>query len=470
MIFNSIPFALFLAIVFILYWSIGGKQTRMQNNLLLIASFFFYGWGDYRFLLLLIFSISVGYFFGIWLNKAKKHRKTILFFGIAFSLIFLLFFKYYNFFVTNFAEAYSFFGGNFSPTTLNLILPLGISFYTFKIIGYLLDNYYQRIELTRNPVDFYLFVSFFPEIAAGPIESTNTLLPQIQSNRVFKYEQATEGLKHILWGLFKKIAIADSCAIYVNDIFGNYLDYPASTLVIGGIYFAVQVYADFSGYSDIAVGVGKLFGFELAKNFNLPFLSKNVTDFWRRWHITLTIWFNAYFFTPVYTSVRNWGMFGMYFSIFATFLLSGLWHGANWNYILYGALQGSAIILEYVTKKGRKKIEKKLTPKVYLNLSILLTATFVFFTFIIFRSPSVSDGFSYINRIFSHTILETPTKLAYLPILVLLLFWEWMQRNKKHALALEQFPQKARWGVYLVLTFAICYYYGQEQEFFYFQF
>jgi D-alanyl-lipoteichoic acid acyltransferase DltB (MBOAT superfamily) len=470
MIFNSIPFALFLPIIFILYWIIGSNRQLLQNSFLLFASVFFYAWWDVRFLFLLFFAISIGYFIGFWLNKLVKKRRFILFSGMAISLSFLLFFKYYNFFITSFSDAFTFFGGKIELQTLKLILPLGISFYTFKIVGYLVDVYYRRIEVCKNPMEFFLFVSFFPQISAGPIENANSLLPQIQKKRKFNLQQASEGLKQILWGLFKKIAIADACSGYVNDIFSNYQDFPASVLIIGALYFAIQVYADFSGYSDIAIGIGKLFGFELMKNFNLPFLSKNITDFWRRWHISLTKWFNEYFFTPVYTSVRNWGNFGLYFAIFMTFLLSGLWHGANWNYILYGVFQGIAIVLETVTKKKRKKIEKRLGKKVYLNLSIMTTMVFILFTFIIFRSPTVSKGFDYISRIFSYNILEMPSKLAYLPIIFILLSWEWLQRNRTHAMDLKHLSTPLRWTIYLGLTFTMLNYYGQEQEFFYFQF
>jgi alginate O-acetyltransferase complex protein AlgI len=470
MIFNSIPFALFLPIVFILYWIIGSNRQPLQNLFLLVASIFFYAWWDVRFLFLLAFTTFSGYSTGIFLSRIKERRRLVLFLGMIASLSFLLFFKYYNFFITSFADAYSFFGGKINPTTLKLILPLGISFYTFKIVGYLIDVYYKRIETCKNPIEFFLFVSFFPQIAAGPIENATSLLPQIQKKREFKLQRATEGLKHILWGLFKKIAIADACAGYVNDIFSNYTDFSASVLVIGAFYFAIQVYADFSGYSDIAIGIGKLFGFELMKNFNLPFLSKNVTDFWRRWHISLTKWFNEYFFTPIYTSVRNWESFGMYFAIFMTFFLSGLWHGANWNYVLYGIFQGIAIIVETSTKKKRKKAEKLLGKKVYLNLSILVTMVFILLTFIIFRSPTITKGFDYIQHIFSQSLFEIPSKLAYMPIILILLFWEWLQRNRSHAMDLKHIPSPIRWTIYLSLTFVMMYYYGQEQEFFYFQF
>lgn len=469
MVFNSIPFIVFLPIVFILYWLIGTQRKNAQNRFLLLASLFFYAWWDVRFLGLILFSSGIGYVFAFWIAKAQKQRRLLLFVGLVLSLSFLLFFKYYNFFLTSFADAYSLFGERIEVQTLKLILPIGISFYTFKIVGYLLDVYYEKIQPTQSIENFVLFTTFFPQLSAGPIESSNTLMPQIEQERSFRYEQTTEGLKFFLWGLFKKVVIADSCAMYANDIFGSYSYFPASTLILGALYFAIQVYADFSGYSEMAQGIGKMFGFELMQNFNLPFLSKNVTEFWRRWHISLTQWFNDYFFGPIYIAVRDWGKLGMYLAIFCTFLLSGLWHGANWNYILYGVFQGSIIVIEAALAKRRKKWNKGPYARSYKILSNWLTMLFVLATFVIFRSPTVVEGFDYLGHIFDSSILSYPGKLAYLPMVAGLLLFEWIQRNKKYALEFN-WPLVPRFGLYLILTFLILFYYGQEQEFFYFQF
>lgn len=472
MIFNSIPFVIFLPITFIIYWLIGHQRPKAQNCFLLIASYFFYCWWDWRFLGLLVSSSFLTYLIGLSIGKSasERKRKWMMYLGVVSSLAFLGFFKYYNFFIQNFAEAFTLFGAKINVQTLRLILPLGISFYTFKIISYLMDVYRRKMEPSKQVIDFFVYVSFFPQIAAGPIERAANLLPQLSKGRKFNQAQATDGVKLILWGLFKKVVIADTCAIYVGDIFNGYANYPASVLLIGALYFAFQVYADFSGYSDIAMGIGKLFGFELMQNFNFPFMSKNITDFWRRWHISLSSWFNDYVFTPMYTAMRNWGNAAMYIGIFITFFLSGLWHGASWHYVLFGAIHGVAIIYETATKKRRKKIEKAMGPKIYGNLSIAITFVFLFITFIFFRANNIPHAVNYISAMFSSSIVEIPGKLAYIPLVVLMMGWEWIQRKKKHALDFVKLPMPVRWSLYLVLTFLIFYYYGEEQQFYYFQF
>jgi alginate O-acetyltransferase complex protein AlgI len=472
MIFNSIPFVVFLPATFIIYWLIGHKRTRAQNVFLLIASYFFYGWWDWRFLSLLFFSSLLSYILGgaIYKSTSDKKRKLLLYLGVIVSLGFLGFFKYYNFFIQSFADAFTVFGSPIEVTTLKLILPLGISFYTFKLISYLMDVYRGKIERSYQAVDYFVYVGFFAQITAGPIERASNMLPQLKVARPFNKEQATEGLKLILWGMFKKVVIADTCALYVGDIFNNSTIYPASVLLLGTFYFAFQVYADFSGYSDIAMGIGKLFGFELMQNFNHPFSSKNITDFWRRWHISLSSWFNDYVFTPAYTAMRNWGNAGMFLGIFITFLLSGLWHGASWHYVLFGSIHGLAIIYETYTKKKRKKVESKMGKTLYANVSVFLTFIFILLTFIIFRANNIPHAFQYIGALFSSSMLEVPGKLAYLPWVFLMIGWEWLQRKKKYALYFPTLPMPVRWSIYLVLTFLIFYYYGTEQQFYYFQF
>lgn len=472
MVFNSIPFGVFLPVTFLIYWLIGAKNTKAQNVFLLLASYFFYGWWDWRFLSLLVFSSLLSYVLGLSIHQAKSPvaRKIFLFIGVFISLGLLGFFKYYNFFIQSFADAFSIFGGHLNVETLKLILPLGISFYTFKLISYLLDIYRGKMEPTKEWVNYFVYISFFPQIAAGPIERASNLLPQLKNTRKFDKDQATEGLKLILWGLFKKVVVADTCALYVGDIFNNSTNYPASTLLLGAFYFAFQVYADFSGYSDIAMGIGKLLGFELMVNFNHPFLSKNITDFWRRWHISLSSWFNDYVFTPAYTALRNWGNAGMFICIFITFFLSGLWHGASWHYVLFGSIHGMAIIYETFTKKKRKKVEAKIGKRLYENLSIGLTFVFIIITFILFRANTIPHAFQYITSLFNVSIFEMPGKLAYIPLVILMMGWEWIQRKQKYTLYFPKLPMPLRWSLYLVLTFLILYYYGAEQQFYYFQF
>lgn len=466
--FNSIPFALFFPITFIIYWIIGHKRNSLQILFLFLASVFFYGWWDWRFLLLILFNTSVTFFLAQKLEK--NPNRIFLYIGVFLSLIFLGFFKYYNFFIENFIKAYSIFGGKLKVETLQLILPLGISYYTFKNVGYLLDVFYGRIVASKKIVHYSLYISFFPQIVAGPIERATNLLPQFQKERPFDFKQSTDGLKLILWGLFKKVVIADTCVSYVNDIFGNYSSYPGSVLVLGVFYFAFQIYADFSGYSDIAMGVCKLLGFETTQNFNYPFISKNITEFWRRWHISLSSWFNDYVFTPLFTAFRNWGNIAMYVAIVFTFILSGLWHGDSWHYVLFGLINGVVIALEAKFKKKRKKIQSKINSVLYANLSMGLTFLFTLFTFTIFKADNIPMAFDYFNRVFSMSFFEIPGKLAYLPIIFVLVIWEWIQRKKEHPLDFIKLPVYVRWIIYIVLSFSVFYYLGQEQEFYYFKF
>jgi D-alanyl-lipoteichoic acid acyltransferase DltB (MBOAT superfamily) len=341
MSFNSIDFAIFLPIVFVLYWFVMNRRIWLQNGLLLIASYIFYGWWDWRFLTLIIFSTIVDFWVGIGLEKENKSRKRkiLLWISILVNIGFLGFFKYYNFFLENFISAFSFFGAEFSIRSLNIILPVGISFYTFQTLSYTIDVYKRRVKPTHDFVAFSTYVSFFPQLVAGPIERASNLLPQFYSSRKFVYQEATDGLRQILWGLFKKVVIADNCAPYVNQIFSNPSDFSGSTLILGAFFFAFQIYGDFSGYSDIAIGTSRLFGFNLMQNFNFPYFSRDIAEFWRRWHISLSTWFRDYVYIPlggsrvsVSKSIRN---------TFIIFIISGFWHGANWTFIFWGLLNAT---------------------------------------------------------------------------------------------------------------------------------
>jgi len=302
MFFNSVEFAIFLPIVFCLYWFVVGKNLRIQNALLLLASYFFYGWWDWRFLSLIAFSSLVDYFVGIGLGRTNNRakRKLLLLTSIFVNIGFLAFFKYFNFFAENFYKAFTFLGQPISDLILlNIILPVGISFYTFQTLSYSIDTYRRKLEPTKDIIAFFAFVSFFPQLVAGLIERATNLLLQFYTNRVFKYDEATDGMRQILWGLFKKIVIADNCAIYANDIFSNYGNYSGSTLLLGAVFFAFQIYGDFSGYSDIAIGTSRLFGFNLMRNFAFPYFSRDIAEFWRRWHISLSTWFRDYIYIPL---------------------------------------------------------------------------------------------------------------------------------------------------------------------------
>jgi alginate O-acetyltransferase complex protein AlgI len=354
MLFNSIDFAIFLPIVFLLYWFVVNKNLKLQNLLIVIASYLFYGWWDWRFLSLILFSTLIDYSVGRkLLNEGNiTKRKILLWVSILVNLGFLGFFKYYNFFLDNFIMAFSFFGTPINAQGLNIILPVGISFYTFQTLSYTIDVYKRKLEPTKDFIAFTAFVSFFPQLVAGPIERATNLLPQFYKNRRFEYDKAVDGLRQILWGLFKKVVIADNCAQYANQIFNDTSDYySGSTLVLGAIFFTFQIYGDFSGYSDIAIGTSRLFGFNLKQNFSFPYFSRDIAEFWRRWHISLSTWFRDYLYIPLggsrggnWIKIRN---------TFIIFILSGFWHGANWTFIVWGGLNAIYFLPLLLLNKNR---------------------------------------------------------------------------------------------------------------------
>ncbi|MFT7421882.1 MAG: alginate O-acetyltransferase complex protein AlgI [Arcticibacterium sp.] len=479
MAFNSVDFALFLPLVFGLYWFVF-KSLRAQNVLLLISSYLFYGWWDWRFLGLIIFSSLIDYVIGLELEKLREDskRRALLFTSLFVNLGFLAVFKYFNFFLENFAEAFTFFGGHLEVSRLNIILPVGISFYTFQTLSYSIDVYRRKIEPTRDVISFLSFVSFFPQLVAGPIERASNLLPQFHSPRNFNYSQAVEGMRQILWGLLKKIVIADNCAEIVNLVFDNPSSYSGSTLVLGVIFFAFQIYGDFSGYSDIAIGTSRLFGFDLMKNFAYPYFSRDIGEFWRRWHISLSTWFRDYLYIPLGGSkgsmkikVRN---------VFLIFLVSGFWHGANWTFLIWGALNAIYFLPLLLMKKNRRYLEvpsnDKLLPSVREVIQMLITFSLVSFSWIFFRADSLPDAVSYINSMFSLSVFSIPTLVPKTLVLLLFAFvlTEWLQRKEDFALGNLQrkLAKPLRWLSYVSLIFVIYFFgnYKESVEFIYFQF
>lgn len=477
MLFNSFAFAIFLPIVFVLYWFVLKNKKKAQNFLLLGASFYFYACWDWRFLFLLLFSIGLDYFSGLQIEKSKN-KKTATFWlvlSIAINLGFLGFFKYYNFFVDSFAEMIAGFGLTVHPWTLMIILPIGISFYTFHGLSYIIDVYKKKIPAEKNFIEYALFVSYFPLLVAGPIERATHLLPQVKKVRVFNYEQASDGVRQILWGLFKKMVIADNCAPIVNEIFANYHTESASNLVLGAVLFAFQIYGDFSGYSDIALGVSRLFGMELLKNFNYPYFSRDIAEFWRRWHISLSSWFRDYLYIPLGGSKGGVGM--KIRNTFIIFLVSGFWHGANWTFIFWGGLNALFFLPLLLAKKNRNNLEDvalgKLLPSVRDAFNIILTFSLTCFAWIFFRAANLTEAFQYIKRIFSKSLFHFPTELnpKIVALVGFMFMIEWINRSEDHGLQIKRFHPVMRRILYLFVVFIILRYasFGSN-EFIYFQF
>jgi alginate O-acetyltransferase complex protein AlgI len=480
MLFNSLNFALFLPIVFILYWVLSKRSLLLQNCLVLLASYFFYACWDYRFLFLLIFTTVLDYFSGIKIAESTsiRNKKIWFWFSIIVNLSFLGFFKYYNFFADSFEQALSLIGFKADFWTLKVILPVGISFYTFHGLSYVIDIYNERLKPERNFINYSVFVCFFPLLVAGPIERASHLIPQIIKKRSFDYSKAVDGLRQMLWGLFKKIVIADNCAIYVNDVFDHSNLMGGSSLLIGSILFSIQVYCDFSGYTDIALGTARLFGFELMRNFNFPYLSKSVTEFWRRWHISLSSWFNDYLFSPLTIKWRDGGKKAIYLALIVTFLVAGLWHGAGFNFIIYGFLHGLVLVFELATKKKRKKIFANFPFRLVSSITHISTFLFVTLAFIFFRSESLLVVSNFFNGIFSKSLVDNPInfmnfKFIGLACLIILTFGvEYYQKEYEHGLYLVKgkYSTFTRWSIYLGLVALIIGFGTNQEQFIYFQF
>ncbi len=479
MLFNSLDFALFLPIVFILYWFVTKKNLKAQNILIVVASYVFYGWWDYRFLSLILFSTLVDYAIGRALSTQEdtSKRKALLWTSILVNLGFLGFFKYYNFFLDNFVSAFSFFGQEINANSLNIILPVGISFYTFQTLSYSIDVYKRKLEPTKDIFAFAAFVSFFPQLVAGPIERATNLLPQFYTKRNFDYSKAVDGLRQILWGLFKKVVIADNCAQYANIIFNNSENYSGSTLVMGALFFTFQIYGDFSGYSDIAIGTSRLFGFNLKQNFAFPYFSRDIAEFWRRWHISLSTWFRDYLYIPLGGSrgslskkVRN---------VFIIFLVSGFWHGANWTFIIWGALNALYFLPILLTNNNRNHLDVvakgSYLPSVKEALQMLLTFSLTVFAWIFFRAIDLEHALSYIGSMFSSTLLSIPKVLPAKVMLLLVFFMtiEWIGREGQYGISKLGLKWKRpfRWAFYaLIICMIGLFMQTKETPFIYFQF
>ncbi len=478
MLFNSFDFGLFLVIVYLLYWTIGVSRRTAQNVLLLLASYVFYGLWDWRFLSLLIASSLIDFFAARAIQSSKKiaTRRLYLWGSILWNLGVLFTFKYYNFFIESFTTLFSLPNPTEGFMIWNVIIPVGLSFYTFQTMSYSIDVYRKRIKATTNLTEFLCFVSFFPQLVAGPIERAGNLLPQFQEKREFDLTNSKEGLRRIAWGLFKKMVVADNVARAVNVIYASPEDYGSLSLLYASILFFFQIYCDFSGYSDIAIGTAKLFGFKLSENFRTPYLAKNISEFWARWHITLTQWFTDYVYKPIAFArkTKRVSSTSGFWAVLLTMTLIGLWHGASWTFILFGLFNGIVIILERIRfKKGRQSLLKisltapRVLTSLYVGIVLIISA-------MLFRSQSLNDFLIIGKRILLFIPDESfkfmiGYKIVLLPILVII---ELFSRFKPYPLIeLEKHVSRPiRWAVYYALIFIIFRYAGPKEEFIYFQF
>ncbi len=495
MLFNSVNFLIFLPIVFLLYWFVFQKNLKLQNAFLLFSSYVFYGWWDWRFLGLIIASSAVDYWCGLQMAVHSKQskvdsanwelptanwkswfrgRKLYLTISLTFNLGLLAFFKYFNFFIDSAADIISILGFQPHISTLNLILPVGISFYTFQTLSYSIDVYRGNLKPTKDPIAFFTFVAFFPQLVAGPIERASNLLPQFFKKREFIYQHGSDGMKLILWGLFKKMVIADNCALVVNPIFENYQTASGLELIMGAILFAFRIYGDFSGYSDIAIGVAKLFGFNLMTNFRTPYFSRDIAEFWRRWHISLSTWFRDYVYIPLGGSrvpkakaIRN---------IFIVFLVSGFWHGANWTFIAWGGIHAAMFIPIFLIGKNRANLHEgeHLIPSFREVIQMLLTFALVCVAWVFFRAETVGDACSYFYNAFKNPLIPASFNWFGYHLrmaLFLFLFFEWIGRKRYNWIEMVSFKWY-RYPIYFMVAFFIMYWgvFTQKMDFIYFQF
>lgn len=475
MLFNSYVFLLFLPLAFAIYWLIGRERLRGQNFFILVASYIFYGWWDYRFLSLIVISSIVDYVVGLKMHGEERDskRKLLLWISMGVNLGFLGFFKYFNFFIDSFADMVSMFGMQPNVPSLQVILPVGISFYTFQTMSYTIDIYRREMEPTKDWIGFFAFVGFFPQLVAGPIERAKRLLPQFFVKREFDYDRAVDGMRQALWGFFKKVVVADTVAKFVNQTFSGYEEMSAPQLILGVFFFAIQIYCDFSGYSDIAIGIARLFGFDLMRNFAYPYFSRDIGEFWRRWHISLSSWFRDYVYIPLGGSRVSKGR--RIWNIVVTFTVSGFWHGANWTFVVWGFLNGAYYIPLMLRNKQKQHTDTIAENKWYPSLGeifgVAVTFSVTLIAWVFFRAENITHALNYIAGFVTHP--WTAAGLigeSHLGIVFVMLAVEWFNRKKQHGLQIGELPKLVRWGAYWAVGLFILAYFGGEQTFIYFQF
>lgn len=476
MLFNTVDFAIFLPVVFLLYWFVFKANIKIQNLFLIVVSYFFYACWDWRFLGLIVISSLVDFLVGKKLSKTSKRRQRKLLLGASLmtNLGILGFFKYFNFFIDSFNQVFTLFGKSLESSTLHILLPVGISFYTFQTLSYTIDIYREKIKPTNNALAFFAFVSFFPQLVAGPIERASNLLPQFLKKRSFNYDNSILGLKLIIIGLFKKMVIADNCAKVVDEIFKYYPEHSGSTLFFGAFFFAFQIYGDFSGYSDIAIGSAKLFGFDLMKNFNMPYLSRNLGEFWRRWHISLSTWFRDYIYIPL--GGNKGSKFQVMRNIILVFMVSGLWHGANWTFVIWGLIHALCFLPLIITERNTKYKDvadkNRLFPTLKTFVQISITFLVVVLAWVFFRAENLQHAMQFLNGIFDMSLFSMPqVSRGLILFLFVYLLIEWFQRDKDHLLDIAFIKSKPiRFILYYTLVFIVFYFAGDTQPFIYFQF
>ncbi|MFB9057591.1 MBOAT family O-acyltransferase [Mariniflexile ostreae] len=480
MIFNSYDFVVFFVIVFVLYWFVFHKTKKSQNILLLLSSLLFYGWADWRFLGILVFNILFNYFLAKKIHNAdkEKRKQSILWIGIVVNIGILGYYKYFDFFYENLLHI---FGSGSSFTALNLLIPLGISFFTFQSLGYIIDVFYEEIEPYNDLLLFSTYMAFFPKLLSGPIEKAQLFIPQITAKRQFDYSLIADGLRQILWGLFAKIVIAENCAVIVNPIFENYENEAGSTLLLGSFFYMIQLYADFSGYSNMAIGVSKLLGIRLSKNFATPFFSLNISEFWRGWHMTLTNWMMDYIFTPLSFILRSYKKIGLIIAVVVTFLIVGLWHGANWTYIVFGLVHGlyfiPVIFMGTAVKTASNVVAKNsFFPSLSEILKMLVLLLQVMLASVFFRAESVYKAIAYLGGIFNGSLVQLPYTIINgrnALIVMLICFFmliEWINRARSHDLDIAQKPLFIRWFLYIFIFILLLFAGRAAETFIYFQF
>lgn len=482
MVFNSLHFTVFFSLFFVGYWFVFSKKANTQNLFLLLGSYFFYAWADYRFLLFLVGVSLLNYVLGIQIAKENRYKRLFFIIGILQGLSCLFLFKYLNFFIDMLAKCFALFQVKLNVQTLEILVPVGISFFTFRILSYILDVNSGKLLPTRNWLVFFNYVSFFPSLLSGPIDKAQLLVPQLEKLRVFDGNEASNGLRQFLWGLFKKVVVADGMFAFTSLYFENYQDYGASTLILAACMFSIQLYADFSGYSDMAIGISRVMGFRITKNFNYPFFAQNIAELWRRWHISLTSWLTEYVFTPLSITFRDWANYGLVLAILINFLLVGIWHGANWTYLVFGLLHGCyyiPLILSGKLNKRKKLAKDKYFPGFKEFANMLLTFVLFTISMVIFKSENMTMALDYFQRLCSMSLFQLPEIPISRILLVQSFFFisvmfivEWIQREKDHGLVLDGIKNTfIRFALYYGLIYVIIRYGAWENNaFIYFKF